>query len=304
MNPDATAPESSPTRCGFLVLAGPPNVGKSTLLNAVVGERLSIVGPRARTTWQRVRGILTRDALQMVVVDTPGIVAGTALLDRSMIQEVESAVAMADSLVVVLDGTTRTRPDTLEALKALAAGARGPRTVVANKSDRAAFDPAPARRFAMGIDASFFVLAARAGRGIDRLLGHLAEQMPPGPFLYPAEDLAPEPVRFFVREFIREAIFAHYRQEIPHAVGVRIEEFREGEDPLYIAASLHVERKSQKGMVIGRKGERIRALGTDARRRIEGFLGRRVYLDLRVKISPGWRRTRKGLAMFGYRVPD
>ncbi len=279
-------------------------MGKSTLLNAVLGERLSIASPRAQTTWERVTGIRTSEELQMVVVDTPGVVTGESLMHRSMLHEVERGIAAADSLAVVLDAAGRVRPAMMETLRTLVSGRRIPRTVVANMSDVRRFSPAAALRFASELDASFFALSARTGRGVRAFVDHAGAQMPAGPFLYPEEDLAVAPVRFFAREFIREALFGHCHQEIPYATGVRIEEFREAEDPVYIAASLHVERKSQKGMVIGRNGRTIRALGIDARRGIERFLGRRVYLDLRVKISPGWRRKRKGLAMFGYEAPD
>ena len=147
-------------------------------------------------------------------------------------------------------------------------------------------------------------MSARTGSGLGPLLGFVASQLPEGPFLYPEDDIAAAPTRFFVQELIRETVFEHYRQEIPYAVAVRIEDFREGEDPDYIAASLHVEQKSQKGLVIGKGGTGIKSLGAHARKKIEHFLGRRVYLDLWVKVSPGWRRKRKGLAMFGYAVPD
>ncbi len=303
MTSDAAASRESATRCGFLVLVGPPNVGKSTLLNAILGERLSISSPRAQTTWERVTGIRTSEDLQIVVVDTPGVVAGKSLLHRSMLLEVERGIALADALAVVLDGTERPRPDMGEALRILLSGSPVPRIVAANKSDLRRFSPAAALRFAEGLDAPFFALSARTGAGVGALVDHVGAQMPVGPFLYPAEDLAVAPVRFFAREFIRAALFRRCHQEIPYATGVRIEEFREGEDPVYIAASLHVERKSQKGMVIGQRGRQIRALGVDARRRIERFLGRRVYLELWVKVSPGWRRKRKGLAMFGYEAP-
>ncbi|MYE17241.1 MAG: GTPase Era [Gemmatimonadetes bacterium] len=302
--PDLPPGDESPTRAGFVVLVGLPNVGKSTLLNALVGEHLSIATPKAQTTWQRVAGIRTEESVQMIFVDTPGLISSLQLFHRSMAIETERAVAEADVVIGLLDGGARKSREELKRFHDLLARAARPAAIAVNKADLRRFDPASARRLARDLQLPLYIVSARTGSGLEPLLEFVASQLPEGPFLYPADHLASAPARFFVQELIRESVFERYRQEIPYAVAVRIEEFREGEDPVYIAASLHVERKSQKGMLIGKGGTGIKSLGATARGKIEHFLGRRVYLDLWVKVSHGWRRRRKGLAMFGYVVPD
>ncbi len=296
--------EQTSTRAGFVALVGLPNAGKSTLLNALVGERLSIATPKAQTTWQRVAGIRTGVSVQMVFLDTPGLVSSRQLFHRSMAIETERAVDDADVIVGVLDGGARISHEALAAVRE--AIARPPRAtaIAVNKADLDRFDPAAAHALATELDVPLYRVSARTGSGLDALLEFVAARLPEGPFLYPEDHLASAPARFFVQELVRETVFERYRQEIPYGVAVRIEEFREGETPVYIAASLHVERKSQKGMLIGRGGAGIKSLGAAARAKIEHFLGCRVYLDLWVKVSHGWRRRREGLAMFGYVAPD
>ena len=301
--PDRT--DSDPQRrAGFVVLTGLPNVGKSTLLNALVGEHLSIATAKAQTTWQRVAGIRTEGSVQMVLVDTPGILGSRQLFHRSMTMEAERAMEEADVAIGVVDGGARARGGAIERVGDLLRGAGCPAAIAANKADLRRFDPAGAQRLAEDLGVPLFTISARTGAGLRPLVSFIGSRLPKGPFLYPEDDIAAAPTRFFVRELIRETVFELYHQEIPYSVAVQIDEFREEEDPLYIAASLHVERKSQKGLVIGKRGVAIKALGRAARIRIEHFLGRRVYLDLWVKVTEGWRRRRKGLAMFGYRVPD
>lgn len=301
---DASAGLAAGTRCGYVVLAGLPNAGKSTLLNALVGEHLSIVTSRAQTTWQRVAGIRTEGAVQMVFLDTPGIVASRELFHRSMMAEAECARRDADAAVGVVDGTGRPSPAQLEALMGFLDRCRCPAAVAVNKADHPRFDPRRIGLLERRPDLPAFVVSALARTGLEPLLEFLDSRLPEGPFLYPEDDLAAAPTRFFVQELVRETVFENYRQEIPYSVAVRVEEFRESEDPIYIAAALYVERKSQKGILIGRGGVGIRALGVGARARIEHLLGRRVYLDLWVRVSDGWKRKKEGLMKFGYGVPD
>lgn len=302
--PDQHGVKEVPTRAGFVALAGLPNVGKSTLLNALAGEHLSIATSKPQTTWQRVAAIRTEESVQMILLDTPGLVSSRQLFHRAMASETEKAVAGADVVVGVVDGGTSMSRHNLKVLHELLGGAGCPAAIAANKTDLRRFDPSPARWLATGLGLPLYPVSARTGSGLGCLLGFVASQLPEGPFLYPADDIAAAPTRFFVQELIRETIFEHYRQEIPYAVAVRVEDFREDEDPAYIAASLHVEHKSQKGLVIGKGGAGIKSLGAAAREKIERLLGRRVYLDLWVKVSLGWRRKRKKLTMFGYTVPD
>lgn len=292
------------TRAGLVALVGRPNVGKSTLLNAFLGEKLSIVTSREQTTRERVLGILTADGVQMVFVDTPGLLEPRYLLQESMQAEALSAVTDADAVLLLLDPTQTDDPvpgaETLERLQS-----RGSRLLVAvNKADLARPDQADRMRTwarnTLGVDAA--VISASTGEGLVALRERLGSMLPASPFLYPADDLAAQPVRFFVEELIRETIFEEYGQEVPYATAVRIEEFREGDDPLYIRARIFVERDSQKGILIGKGGEAIKRLGTRSRMKIEAFTGRPVYLDLWVKPLPGWRKQAAALKRLGYRT--
>lgn len=292
------------TRTGYVALAGLPNAGKSTLLNALVGDHLSIVTPKAQTTWQRIVGIRTEGSSQMIFLDTPGIVSGPELFHRSMLAEAEGARSEADVAIGVVDGAAGMSGRRLDALEGFLGRAGCPTVLAINKADLPRFDAAGGRLLADRLGLPSHVVSARTGTGLDALLAFVRGNLPAGPFLYPEDDIAAAPTRFFVQEMVREAVFEHFRQEVPYAVAVKVEEFRDGEDPAYIAAVLYVERKSQKGIVVGKGGAAIRGLGSDARRRIEHFLGRRVYLDLWVKVWEGWRRKSEGLRTFGYAIPD
>ena len=285
-------------------MAGLPNAGKSTLLNALVGEHLSIVTPKAQTTWERVAGIRTEAGAQMVFLDTPGIVSSPQLFHRSMVAEAEGARGDADVAVGVVDGAFPGSPAERQTLLEFVGRCRCPAALAVNKADHARFDPDAAAVLARALQVPAFVISARKSAGLGPLLAFLRANLPEGPFLYPEEDMAAAPTRYFVRELVRETVFENFHQEIPYSVAVRVEEFRESEDPVYIAVGLYVERKSQKGMLIGKGGAGIRTLGTRARPRIEHLLGRPVYLDLWVKVWPGWRRKKEGLMAFGYRAPD
>ncbi len=303
-SPTDPASSTGTTRAGYVVLAGLPNAGKSTLLNALVGEHLSIVTPKAQTTWEKVAGIRTEAGAQMVFLDTPGIVSSPQLFHRSMLSVAERARSEADVALGVVDGTSPGSPAERQALLDFLGRCRCPAAVAVNKADQARFDPVPAGALARTLQVPAFAISARRSTGLDPLLAFLHSKLPEGPFLYPEDDIATAPTRYFVQELVRETVFENFRQEIPYSVAVRVEEFREGEDPVYIAVGLYVERKSQKGMLIGKGGAGIKAVGERARPRIEHFLGRRVYLDLWVKVWQGWRRKKEGLMAFGYRIPD
>lgn len=292
------------TRSGYVVLVGLPNAGKSTLLNALVGDYLSIVTSKAQTTWQRVVGIRTEGPTQMIFLDTPGIVSSAELFHRSMVAEAEGARTEADVVIGVLDGAAGMSRKRLAVFEEFLGRVGCPAALAINKCDLGGFDVAAPRHLADRLGLPCHVVSARSSAGLDALLEFVGDNLPPGPFLYPEDDIAAAPTRFFVQELVRETIFEHFHQEIPYAVAVKVEEFRESEEPVYIAAVLYVERKSQKGIVVGRGGRAIRSLGSDARRKIEHFLGRRVYLDLWVKVWEGWRRKNEGLMEFGYVVPD
>lgn len=293
-----------PTRAGYVALVGRPNVGKSTLLNAFLGEKLSIVTPLAQTTRERVTGILTRDETQIVFVDTPGLLEPRYLLQQSMLDAALAALEGADAVVLMLDAT---RPDELppaETLDTLVQ--RDDLIVVINKVDAAAAEAIDSlRNWSEGNapGASVLEVSAEKGTGLGDLLDRLDARLPPSPFYFPDDEVAIQPVRFFVAEFVRETLFETLREEVPYSTAVQIEEFREEEDPLYIRATIYVERESQKAIVIGKGGREIREIGAASRSKIESFLQRRVYLDLWVKARAGWRRKREGLRTMGYELP-
>ena len=300
-----TAAES-PTRAGYVALVGPPNVGKSTLLNALLGTKLSIVSRRAQTTWRRVTGILTTETAQLVFLDTPGLLDVRDLLQRSMLEEAHEALRDADVVLLVLDATHALDEGRLRAVREGLAQTPAPCIVAVNKIDAADPDRASQlQRWAQeSLGSRALLLSAQEGHGIDELRETLAGLLPASPFFYPADDIASQPVRFFVAELVRETVFEQFREEIPYSSFCEVEEFREDQRPVYIQATLYVERPSQKGIIIGEGGAGIRELGRAAREKVEHFLGESVYLDLWVKALPGWRRKRGHLARFGFRVPE
>lgn len=291
---------------GYVTLAGRPNAGKSTLLNALVGERLSIVTPKAQTTWQRVTGIVTTDRAQMIFLDTPGLLEPRDLLQRTMLSAALEALHEADVVLLVLDAARA--PDAVEkrtVATALASRPPVPLLGAVNKTDLASEpDIRDLSRWVQGeLRGEAFPVSALTGEGVAPILSRITELLPVGPFLYPEDEIARDPVRFFVAEIVRETVFETFYQEVPYSVFCQIEEFREKEDPIYIQAHLFVERNSQKRILIGKGGSSIRTLGARAREKIEGFLDRSVYLDLWVKVLPDWRRKRGHLRKLGFSVP-
>jgi GTP-binding protein Era len=292
------------TRAGHIALVGRPNVGKSTLLNAFIGEKLSIVTARAQTTREAVTGILTSADAQAIFVDTPGLLEPRYALQASMLESALAKLAEADVVLLLLDGARPRELPTGEALAALRKRA-GLLFVAINKLDEATPEDlaslASWSREELGIEPR--EVSALTGTGLVELRDALIDALPANPFFYPADELATQPVRFFVAELVRETIFEEYEQEVPYATVVRVEEYRESSDPVFIRATVYVERASQKAIIIGRGGAGIRRLGERARQKIEAFLDARVYLDLWVKPLPGWRRKPSALKYLGYSVP-
>ena len=294
------------TRTGYVTLVGRPNAGKSTLLNQLVGEHLSIVTPKAQTTWQRVTGILSVGTDQMIFLDTPGLFEVKDMLQRAMLGAALEALAEADITILLIDSTTKPNSRetalTIEALKET----RAPLHIALNKVDVA--DEEAIQAWEAWADTelsgSVYRLSSLTGEGADVLLEGLRADLPVGPFLYPEEDIASDPVRFFVAELVRETIFELYHQEIPYSTFCHVEEFREDQDPVYIQVEIFVERESQKGILIGKNGRAIRELGELARMKIEHFIDMRVYLDLWVKPLKAWRKNRTHLNRLGFRLPE
>lgn len=297
----------SPTRAGYVALVGYPNAGKSSLMNRLVDQKLSIVTPLAQTTRERVLGIDTRDGVQMVFVDTPGLVEPRYLLHKAMLHAATEVIADADVVLLLIDaaaphGIPEFSPDVLELLaraKSL--------LIVSNKTDQA--KPAQlARARAWAEDrfpaAALHELSALTGEGTEVLRAEIARRLPESPYLFPEDDVSSQPVRFFVAELIRESAFELFEKEVPYSVAVKVDEFREQATPLYIRATIYVERPTQKAIIIGSGGAAIRELGRSAREKIEDFVGAPVYLDLWVKVLPRWRKDALSLQRFGFSIPN
>jgi GTP-binding protein Era len=298
-----TAPRP-PTRAGYVTLVGRPNAGKSTLLNRLVGEHLSIVTPKAQTTWQRVTGIRTDAEAQLIFLDTPGLLEPRDLFQRTMVGAALEALGDADVVLVVVDASEPPgRED--RRLREIVGTSPGPVHFALNKIDAATLPTIETWETwaAEGAAAPTHRVSAKDGQGLDALVSALAEDLPEGPFLYPADEIASGPMRFFVAELVRETIFEQYHQEVPYSVFCQVAEFREEQDPIYIHVDIFLERKSQKAILLGKGGSAIKALGSVSRKKIEHLLGRRVYLDLWVKPLESWRKSRAHLSRLGFRLP-
>jgi len=275
------------TRCGTIVLAGRPNVGKSTLLNKLVGEHLAIVSPKPQSTRMPVVGLLTQDDTQYIFTDSPGLLEPEYQLHEAMRRAALRAIDDAE-VIAYLHPLSEYPAPSLASVAKLERTPRAPILTIYTKADLA-----PARSDVLAV-------SALTGVGIDAILTALRARLPESPFHYDAEELATQPMRFFAAEFIREAAFELLHEELPYSVACEIDEFREGAEPVYIRAMLYVERDSQKGIVIGEGGRTIKALGAAARAKIEALLGQRVFLDLQVKVLPKWRRDEPALKRLGY----
>ena len=296
------ASDSEQTRVGYVALAGRPNAGKSTLFNAFLGQRLSIVTPKPQTTRGRILGILTRPYSQIIFLDTPGLLDADYKLHETMERQIDQAARDAD-LVLLLVDASRTN-DRTELVRRFLDRVRVPVMTALNKIDLVPDEQIAARQqqlaVELGIEKPLYISALN-GDGLDDLLSRIEVHLPRGPKLYPDDMVAEQPERFFVAELIREAAFADLDDELPYAINVDIEEFRERPGrKTYINAILYVERESQKGIVIGKKGKRLHAIGRRARVTVEELLEAPVYLELWVKVRPDWRNKERDLKEFGY----
>jgi len=286
---------SSPTRCGTVVLAGRPNAGKSTLLNALVGEHLAVVSPKPQSTRLPVVGLLTRDDTQFIFTDSPGLLEPEYALHYAMRANALRAIQDAEIIAYLHPLPEYPAPD-FASVARLEKPPRAPIVTVYTKADLA-----PSSTFLhQPPPSSTIVVSALTGAGIDALLAALRDRLPESPFHYDPEEMATQPMRFFAAEFVREAAFELLHEELPYSVAVEIDEFREAQEPVYIRAVIYVERASQKGIVIGAGGRTIRALGETARAKIEALLGGHVFLDLHVKVMPKWRRRAASVKRLGY----
>ena len=288
------------TKAGIVTVAGFPNAGKSTLLNRLVGEKLAITSPKAQSTRHRIVGIRTTDGAQMIVLDTPGLLEPRDILHSAMRNAALAAVRDADVLVHVVDATA-TVPESFERAAGLEKSLRAPVILALNKSDLLD-DERRARLIAAHPNA--LLVSAVSGAGIDNLVMAITQMLPVSPYLYPEDELSTQPVRFFCAELVRETALEQLGDELPHALACEIEEYRENASPLYIRAVLHVERDSQKRIVIGANGQQIKKLGKAAREKIERLVGQPVYLDLWVKVLANWRKNPQAVRRLGYGDPS
>jgi GTP-binding protein Era len=277
------------------VLAGRPNAGKSTLLNALVGEHLAVVSPKPQSTRLPVVGLLTRDDTQFIFTDSPGLLEPEYALHYAMRANALRAIQDAEVIAYLHPLPEYPAPD-FASVARLEKPPRAPIITVYTKADLVPTSP----NLPQPPPTSVVAVSALTGAGIDALLAGLRDRLPESPFHYDPEEMATQPMRFFAAEFVREAAFELLHEELPYSVAVEIDEFREAQEPVYIRAVIYVERESQKGIVIGAGGRTIRALGEAARLKIEALLGRRVFLDLHVKVMPKWRRRPASVKRLGY----
>lgn len=286
-------------RSGYVALVGKPNVGKSTLLNALLGQKLSIVTKKPQTTRHRVLGILSGEDYQVIFLDTPGIIQPRYKLQESMMHAVTGAIDDADLLLFLADAT-RDRPDTFSLERI---GER-PALLLLNKIDLIPQEqalPLVETYTALRAFEEVIPISALKGFNLDVVLREIVTRLPLGPPFYPRDMISEQPERFFIAEIIREKIFDLFRQEVPYAVQVNIVDYEEREDEKdLIHAEIVVERDSQKGILIGKGGQALKKIGTRARKDIEAFVGGPVYLQLHVKVRQDWRNRDTFLRSYGY----
>lgn len=299
----------SPFRAGFVALVGKPNTGKSTLLNAYLGEKVAIVSPLPQTTRTALRGILTLPHAQIIFVDTPGIHKPLHRLGEYMVKAAERALKDADVVTFLGDLSSPPGPEDRLCAELLREKANGPLLLALNKADVVPdIDAArqPYLDLFCGPDGrplyeQAIALSALYGQGREELLQAIIACLPEHPPYYPEDELTDQPVRAIAAELIREQVLHLTRQEVPHAVAVTVEEFKERSPEMtYIAATIYVERETQKKILLGQGGQMIKKIGQAGREALEAFLGTRVYLDLWVKVRKNWRKDRHALRWLGY----
>ena len=291
-------------RSGFVNIVGNPNVGKSTLMNALVGERLSIITSKAQTTRHRIMGIVNGEDFQMVYSDTPGVLSPNYQLQRQMLEFSRSALVDADVLLYVTEvqDNTERNADFLEKVKRMAAS--GTRVfLIINKIDlttQETLENLVEFWHTQLPEAEIFPISAQERFGVAQLFDAIKEALPEGPVFFPKDQLTDKSERFFVNEIIREKILLNYDKEIPYSVEVEVESFIEEEDIIRISANIYCERDSQKGIIIGKAGSALKRVGSLARKDIEEFLQKRVFLQLFVKVDKDWRSNTGRLRHYGY----
>jgi GTP-binding protein Era len=291
-------------RSGFVAVVGRPSVGKSTLVNACVGQKVAIVSKKPQTTRNRILGILTREDAQIIFVDTPGIHQPLHKLGEYMVKTAQKAVPDADLVLFVVDASVMPTEEDRQVAHFLAQS-RSPILLVLNKMDRLPADrvqPHSAAYLALRQSADWMMTSALRGQNLDKLLATIINHLPQGPRYFPAGQVTDVTERFIAGELVREQALRLLQQEVPYALAVVIDEFTERRaDLTYIAATIYVEKDSQKGIVIGSGGKMLKDIGAAARREIEEMLGTKVFLELWVKVRAKWRQDDSALGHIGYR---
>ena len=287
-------------KSGYAAIIGKPNAGKSTLMNRILGSKISITTHKAQTTRHQVVGIFSDDATQIIFLDTPGVITPKYELQRAMMNTVERARADADVILLIYDPTDRHPTDeVIELLRTI----NKPILLVVNKIDDFSKNEAEKKAAVLTeklkIHSVHYVSALR-GDGVDELLSSIRALLMPGPPFYPKEDLSEHPLRFFVSELVREQLFLQFHEEIPYSCTVDVIQYQEEDEMDKISADIIVNRKSQKGMLIGKGGEAIKKLGIRSRESIEQFLGKKVFLELHVKVREKWREKENMVRHLGY----
>lgn len=288
-------------KAGFVNIIGNPNVGKSTLMNAFVGEKLSIITSKAQTTRHRILGIVNGDDFQVILSDTPGIIKPAYELQASMMDFVKSAFDDADVLLYMVEIGEQELKD--EAFFKKITTSKIPVLLLLNKidkSDQQQLEEQVQLWSEKVPNAEIYPISALEGFNVKEVFGRIIELLPESPAFYPKDQLTDRPERFFVNETIREKILMHYKKEIPYAVEIDTEEFFEEETIIRMRSVIMVERETQKGIIIGHKGAALKRVGVEARKDLELFFGKQVHLELYVKVNKNWRSDQKQLKRFGY----
>jgi len=298
-------PQASGFRSGFVSILGRPNAGKSTLLNALVGGKLAIVSEKPQTTRTAIEGVVNVDGAQIVFLDTPGIHISGSLLNRRMMDTVRSSLADRDLLLYLADCTARFSEEDVQALEVLRDVAT-PAFLLLSKidrlSDKRLLLPRIEQFKAVREFAEYIPISAVSGEGLDRLRQAIVQTLPEGPAYFPPDYLTDQPERFLAAELIRERILRETRQEVPHAVAVVVDEWKDEPKLLRISATIYVERAGQKAIVIGAKGATLKKIGTLARQEMETMFSRKIFLELFVKVRKDWRESPEFLNAIDWRA--
>ena len=299
MRPDHLKSMSTPHKAGFVSIVGKPNVGKSSLMNKLVGENLSIITAKAQTTRHRIRGMLNGEDFQIVYSDTPGILEPKYELQKAMMSYVNVSLEDADLILLVVELDQKYDEETFARLKKIST----PILLLINKIDLGKGSSVEDKVLYWKDQlpgTEIITVSAMTGENLDKVLTTLKNMLPEHPPYYPKEEMTDRSERFFASEIIREKILLNYEQEIPYSTEVSIESFKEEEKIIRIRAVLFVERDSQKGILIGKAGGSLKKVGTEARKDLEAFFGKQVFLETHVKVADNWRKEKNKLRQFGY----